>query len=869
MARTPTPPPGPQIPVGDPVTWTYGSPTPATCRSQTSPSPTTRPVSTRRSRAATPMATIAWTQARPGPIEATGTASAGQYENTGRVTGTDQLENPLSDTDPSHYFGARRPSSTSRSRPTGSTPTSAPGPRSPSATRHLDLRGHQPRQRADRRRRGRRRPGRGQSRPSSAATTTPTACSTPARPGPSRPPGRRPRASTRTPAPSPAPTRRASGSAPPTPPTTSASRSAIDIEKSTNGADADDPTGPLIAVGDPVTWTYVVTNPGNVPIADVAVTDDQAGVDPAFQSGDDGRRRRCSTPRRPGPMRPPGPRPRASTRTSARSPAPTRSAPGSPTPTPRTTSAPRSAIDIEKSTNGADADDPPGPFIPVTDQNGDPTLITWTYRVTNTGNARLTGLEVTDDHAGVSVSCPVDSLAPGRSTTCTATADAERGQYANLGTATATDPLGTEVTDSDPSHYRGVLPGIDVEKSTNGADADNVPGPLVPVGDPVVWTYVVTNTGDDPLTDVVVTDDQGVAGQLPADHPRARRLDDLHRPRRHRRARSIREPGHRHRHGHRRRTVRDSDPSHYFGEDPSIDIEKSTNGARRRRRARAPDPRRRPGLLDLRDHQHRQRAAALVGVRRPGRGAGLSAGSCSIFPGQTVFCRAGGSGAGRPIREPRHRDRHQPDGRRGLRHRPLPLLRRPRRARHREVHQRDRRRRRPRAPDPRRRPGHLDLRGHQPRQRADRRRRGRRRPGRGQTRPSSGGDDDSDGLLDPGETWTFEATGTATAGQYENTGTATGTDPQGLGLSATDPSHYFGVASAIDIEKSTNGADADDPPGPLITVGDPVTWTYVVTNPGNAPIADVAVTDDQAGVDPAFQSGDPTATAARPPRPGP
>ena len=33
--------------------------------------------------------------------------------------------------------------------------------------------------------------------------------------------------------------------------------------------------------------------------------------------------------------------------------------------------------------------------------------------VTNTGNVRLTGLEVSDDHAGVSVSCPDDSLAPG------------------------------------------------------------------------------------------------------------------------------------------------------------------------------------------------------------------------------------------------------------------------------------------------------------------------------------------------------------------------------------------------------------------------------------------------------------------------
>ena len=33
-----------------------------------------------------------------------------------------------------------------------------------------------------------------------------------------------------------------------------------------------------------------------------------------------------------------------------------------------------------------------------------------------------------------------------------------------------------------------------------------------------------------------------------------------------------------------------------------------------------------------------------------------------------------------------------------------------------------------------------------------------------------GGDTDGDGLLDPSETWTYEATGTATEGQYENIG---------------------------------------------------------------------------------------------------
>jgi hypothetical protein len=40
------------------------------------------------------------------------------------------------------------------------------------------------------------------------------------------------------------------------------------------GEDADTPTGPEAVVGDTVTWNYVVTNPGAVPISDVTVVDD-------------------------------------------------------------------------------------------------------------------------------------------------------------------------------------------------------------------------------------------------------------------------------------------------------------------------------------------------------------------------------------------------------------------------------------------------------------------------------------------------------------------------------------------------------------------------------------------------------------------
>jgi hypothetical protein len=55
------------------------------------------------------------------------------------------------------------------------------------------------------------------------------------------------------------------------------------------------------------------------------------------------------------------------------------------------------------------------------------------------------------------------------------------------------------------------------------------------------------------------------------------------------------------------------------------------------------------------------------------------------------------------------------------------------------------------------------------------------------------------------------------------------------------------VGPAIQIEKSTNGEDADDAPGPTIVVGSPVTWQYVVTNTGTIPLTNVAVVDDKIG----------------------
>ncbi|WP_413450008.1 hypothetical protein AA0Y32_04980 [Georgenia phoenicis] len=63
----------------------------------------------------------------------------------------------------------------------------------------------------------------------------------------------------------------------------------------------------------------------------------------------------------------------------------------------------------------------------------------------------------------------------------TVTGTREPGQYANIGTAPATDLFGTKVTYDDASHHVGSVPGIVVEKTTNGEPADQVPGPFVPV----------------------------------------------------------------------------------------------------------------------------------------------------------------------------------------------------------------------------------------------------------------------------------------------------------------------------------------------------------------------------------------------------
>ena len=124
-------------------------------------------------------------------------------------------------------------------------------------------------------------------------------------------------------------------------------------------------------------------------------------------------------------------------------------------------------------------------------------------------------------------------------------------------------------------HVKGRIgPQIRIEKSTNGRDADQAPGPIIHIGEKVTWIYEVTNIGEELLTNVIVTDDDlgqiCSLGNIAPQESRICRAEGVARAGQYRNlatvtaipGRIVSDPS-----GVPINSVSDSDPSHYIGEE--------------------------------------------------------------------------------------------------------------------------------------------------------------------------------------------------------------------------------------------------------------------------------------------------------------
>ena len=185
--------------------------------------------------------------------------------------------------------------------------------------------------------------------------------------------------------------------------------------------------------------------------------------------------------------------------------------------------------------------EPPAPEVainklavvsPAADQDaaelGD--TVQYSYLVTNIGNVNLTSAAVDDPSIG-SVTCPTPAppgLAPGDSVTCTGDTthtvtqdDLDAGEVTDTATATGVGEAGGTSPQSDPATVTVPTvagdPRVSIVKSGDVSPATDQGGVLV--DDTIAYTYVVTNTGNVSLTSVAVNDPTAGPITCPAPSP--------------------------------------------------------------------------------------------------------------------------------------------------------------------------------------------------------------------------------------------------------------------------------------------------------------------------------------------------------------
>jgi len=141
-------------------------------------------------------------------------------------------------------------------------------------------------------------------------------------------------------------------------------------------------------------------------------------------------------------------------------------------------------------------------------------VLSYTYLVTNTGNVTINAIAIADDRT-TNEACPAATLAVGASMTCTATytvtqADLDAGSVTNTVTMTGTPSTGTLAPAIDDLTINATAnPTWTVVKSSTDTT-------YAAVGDVLDYSYLVTNTGNVTINAIVIADDRTTNETCPA-----------------------------------------------------------------------------------------------------------------------------------------------------------------------------------------------------------------------------------------------------------------------------------------------------------------------------------------------------------------
>jgi uncharacterized repeat protein (TIGR01451 family) len=130
--------------------------------------------------------------------------------------------------------------------------------------------------------------------------------------------------------------------------------------------------------------------------------------------------------------------------------------------------------------------------------------VTYNYTITNTGESALSGITLTDQKVGT-ITLASDNLSVGDNMTVTGIRTVLStdlpGPLSNVATVTALNSSGATVTASSATVFislGSLTSSISVGVTANTSEASE--------GDNVTYTYTITNTGEDALTGIVLTD---------------------------------------------------------------------------------------------------------------------------------------------------------------------------------------------------------------------------------------------------------------------------------------------------------------------------------------------------------------------------